>query len=421
MKPTRLTSLLHRPTLKDSVISIAGQVSAGLLGAVFFAIAARLLGVQDFGLFSLALATAIILKDIIDPGINAVLLRFVPAHRHTPQAASYIKYAALIKLGYFTLIIPPLLIFHRPLSLLIFKQPTLSLIPLTLALTLSLSLGFFISGIFQSHRRFLADAIFTISQPLLRLILLFGLYLTGSISVQALILTNLSAYLLVSLVALFALSLDFWKAHTPASVKTDTHGFLPPVILSTASNTLSDRVSLYLTNHFTSPFEVGILSSATQLFTPAKQIAGSLSNVLGTRFAAYKEPSQVLAYLRQSTALCLFLGLGLASTAIIAHPIVALVYGVDFLPAVPLFRLLAIAFGIFIFQVPFTSLLLYHHGRSDLLAKLSLVQLVLTFVANLYFLPRFGVIAAAYAFLTVMLINAALTVYLALAITRPKR
>ena len=97
-------AFLKTATLKDSLASMTGQVSAGILGAVFFAVSARLLGAEEFGIFSLALATAVIIKDIIDPGINSLLLRFVPASEPYSKALSFIKYALFLKIAYFAIV-----------------------------------------------------------------------------------------------------------------------------------------------------------------------------------------------------------------------------------------------------------------------------------------------------------------------------
>ncbi len=410
-------AFLKTATLKDSLASMTGQVSAGILGAVFFAVSARLLGAEEFGIFSLALATAVIIKDIIDPGINSLLLRFVPASEPYSKALSFIKYALFLKIAYFAIVFPVLLLLNRPFSLIVFQRLIFGLIPLTLLLSLALSAGYFISGIFQSHKRFFADAIFTFSQPLLRLVILIWVYFQGTITVQSLLVVNITAYLIVTLIALFFITTRFLQVSIPKLTKSQSHSFLPPIMLSTATGTLTDRLNLYITNYFANPISVGYLSAATQLFVPTKQIAGSLSNVFGSRFASFTNSNQTSRYLKLALGFSTFLGLGLISTSLIARPLILLVFGQEFIPAIPIFRLLTLAFALFLIQTPFTSMLLYAKSRPDLLAMIAVLQLIVTALANLILVPTYGTMGAALALILVMATSLLATLFAALTAT----
>lgn len=397
----KLLHLISSSTARDSFASLSGQVIGGVLGAVYYAIAARMLGVELFGILSLSIATASIIKDIIDPAINTALLRFVPGQKDQNTSDSFIKYSALIKLGYFACVIPLFIIFRHQATLIIFKQEYQWILFFTLALSLTYSLGSFISGILQSHRRFVPEAAFAISQPALRLILLLFLIVLNYLNLQSLLVISILATLLTSFIALFFMTTQFIHASISHHTRKHTHKFLPPMIISTATGSLTDRINLYLTNHYSSALQVGLLSSASQLFIPTRQISGSLSNVFAPRFSAFETQSQANQYLKKSLSLCLLLVLGLLSTSIIAHPIILMVYGEAYLASIQIFRLYTVAYSLFLLQVPFSSMLIYFKGRSDTIALLGFFQLIVTVILNVILIPQFQAVGAVISFILV--------------------
>ncbi len=416
MPINKLLTLSKSQTAKDSLVSFSGQVSAGIFGAIFMALAARVLGKESFGIFSLALATAVIIKDIVDPGLNSVLLRFVPAQKDQKTANAFIRYAWVVKTIYYSVLIPLALIFSRFLSTIIFKRFYQNLIPLTLVLTLALSYAALVSGMFQSKKRFTADAFFTASQPLLRLTFLILLFSFHQISVQSLIIINFTAYFIITAIAIYNLTPQFIYSKLNPSQKSQANKFMAPVMLSTATGTLTDRINLYITNQYTNPAQVGLLAAAIQLFVPTKQIAGSMSNVFGSRFSGLTSDAQAFQYLKKTLFLVIFLALGLVSTGLIANPLISLIFGHEYLPAVTAFRILTLAFGLFLIQVPFSSMLMYYKGRSDILAHLAILQLITTFVTNIYLIPKLGINGAAWAFFVTILISASATMALSLTV-----
>lgn len=411
---SKLIKLTKSQTAKDTLASSLGQVFGAIGGAIFFAISARLLSVAEFGIFSLSLASAVILKDILGPAINSSLLRFVPSQDNHKSADEFIKYAGLLLIGYFFVTIPFFLLFQRTASLLIFKQVIFGLLPLTLILAVAFSYGSFISGVYQARKQFSRDAVYVISQPVIRLIILALVYYTSAISINSLLLVNITAYFLISTIGLWDIKPTFFSANISKSTRSKTNNFFPPLALSTGLATVTDRASLYITNYLTSAIQVGLLSVVNGLFTPTKQIAGTLNNVLGSRFSSFTHPDQTKSYLFKAISLTSLMALGLASTSLVAKPIIQLIYGSQYLAAVPVFRVFTLAYAVFILQIPFSSLLLYQKGRSDVVAAISVIQFVSTIILNIFFIKSHGLMGAAFAFLLVMILTALSTAFFAL-------
>lgn len=405
MPISRIKSALLSSTFRDSGISIAGQVTAGILGAIFFALAARILGRSDFGIFSLAYAAAIVLKDLVDLAANAALLRFVPGAQTHDQAQAFIKHIAFIKLGYFLILAPLLLVFIRPASFLIFQASYKELIILILLTALSLSFATLVSGIFRARRQFVTDAFMTATQPALRLLFLGIIILTHTTSIQSFLVANFIAYLFVSAVAIYKVGLSFLRAVVDKSVTAKVRAFLPPMVLATATGTLTEQANLFIVNAALGPAQVGLLSAVGRLFVPTRQIGGIIDSVFGSRFAAFDSRPKINAYLKQTLTLSSLMALALLITSVLAGPIVNIIYGLEYAASIPLFRVYTLAYALFILHIPFSAKLLYAKGRSDLLAGIWLVQLIITIIANLLLVPSLGLIGAGLAFAAVMVIN----------------
>ena len=420
MTINRITKLIKSSTARDSSLTIVGQISSAIVGAFFFAITARVLTITQFGIFSLALSTAVILKDILGPSINACLLRFVPGQK-TNIAHQYTKYMGLIIISYYAIVTPIFLIFNRFFSFVIFKQYIFSLIPIIIAIAISLSLAAYISGIFQARREFLSDSIFTIAQPAVRLALLLLIIYLNIVSIQTLLVINLTAYILVAAVSLYVLKPEFFMVKITKPTTIAANKFLPPMILSTGLSTLTDRINLYMINFFTGAAQVAHLATVSSLFTPTKQISGALGSVLGSRFASFDNQDSVSTYLKKSLLLTSVMAAGLVSMSFFAKPIITIIYGQQYAVAAPIFVTFTLAYGIFIFSVPFTSILLYYKGRSDVLASISALTLITTIIANFIFIPKHGALGAAYALLAVIILNSLLIAIFSLTTKRKTR
>ena len=400
----KILTALRTQTLRDTGISFLGQATASIAGLGFFVFTFRLLGERDFGIFSLAYSTAVILKDFVDPAINAAMMRFVPSAPNKHEADKYIKYAGLFKVSYFIVVIPLLLLFSRPFSLLVFKQQLLGLIPIILITAAGLSFAAFLSGVMRARKQFALESIYTFSQPLIRLILLGCLYLFNSISVVSVLTINVTAYLVTSAIVFYVISHDFVYVKLTTKTKKMVNKFLPPMVMASTTGTITDRVNLYITNYYLDLSSVGTLSAITRLFTPVPQLAGALDSVLGTRFSSFNTAQNANRYLKKAVAMSLLVGLGLIGSNLVINPILGF-FGPNVRSHKLVFTTLTVGYSLFLMQVPFISKLLYFKGRADLMARVSLIQFVCTIIFNILLIPQFGLLGAGLASIAIYTVS----------------
>lgn len=401
MSIQKILPLLKTKTLKDSTISFTGQMISSVLGLVFFGLALRFLGKSGFGLFSLAYTTAVILKDVVDPATNASLMRFLPALDSQKKQLKFIKTAFLFKLKYFLIITPVLLLGHHTFSWLIFKTYIPWAIPLIILTYLALSLGSFISGVLRARKQFLAESIFTFTQPLIRLLFFLSFLYLGVINPQTTLVLNLLAYIIVSTIGLYVVDPIFLSAKITSAIRQNYQHFIPSLIIANTAGTITNQLNLYITNYFASLSQVGVLSAVNRLFTPVPQFAGVLDSVLGSRFSSFGSIQSSSSYLKKSVGLSLLAGAALIIGALAFWPLLVLVFGPDLKEGVTIFYLMAFSYAIFLFQVPFSSQLLYFQGRSDVIAKISMIQFVITLVSTLFFIANYKLLGAGLAHLTI--------------------
>ena len=88
-------------TFRQSSITFTGTFVNGVLGAVFYILAARFLGPANFGLLSVAIAVLTLVSDIGDLGTDTGLVNFVSkyAHKKSTKAKKFLKLGLKIKLS----------------------------------------------------------------------------------------------------------------------------------------------------------------------------------------------------------------------------------------------------------------------------------------------------------------------------------
>src|SRR3972149_548105 len=86
-------------TFKQSLITFTGIAFNGGLAAVFYILAARFLGPENFGIVTISMAFMTLVSGIFDLGINTGLVRFVGKYikEESDKAKRFLKFGLEIK------------------------------------------------------------------------------------------------------------------------------------------------------------------------------------------------------------------------------------------------------------------------------------------------------------------------------------
>ena len=171
-----------------------------------------------------------------------------------------------------------------------------------------------------------------------------------------------------------------------------------PLGVSTMFSVINLRVGTVILEHYRSVVEVGLFGVAQRLITPLAYIVitlqAALLPVLARRVAnEYQMAREVLQWVLQW-----ILVVALLLVAIIeqwGRPIIALFFGTDYLPAVPVLRLLMISVP-FTFLINTASLSLFLTRKYRAFVVAWGCSSAVTIASNLLLVPRYGEAGVAY-------------------------
>lgn len=158
--------------------------------------------------------------------------------------------------------------------------------------------------------------------------------------------------------------------------------------------TLFDRLDVLMLSYFRQEYEVGLYGIAYIMIRPFEMIPQTLNVVFLPKVSKYTKKHEIFRYFRNTlkiTGLVAIVGL---VSVFIAKPVIVAFYGAEFLPSVKLFQILV---GAFVLLVILTPLSLVGHtiNKPQVFVLWSIINLVLNFIGNIMFIPKYGAIGAA--------------------------
>ncbi|KKQ96275.1 MAG: hypothetical protein UT23_C0036G0005 [Candidatus Woesebacteria bacterium GW2011_GWA1_39_12] len=151
---------------------------------------------------------------------------------------------------------------------------------------------------------------------------------------------------------------------------------------------------------------VGQYSIAQRLALFVTVLISSFSVVLATRLAAFDDREKEKGYVIKSTLATLLIVIGVIVWIIIARPFISLLFGVKYLPAVPIFQAFAASMVPFILATTPVTAIIYSMKKPIYIGYFSFFQLAAIFLLNLLLIPKIGPYGPLVAFFVVGLVLA---------------
>lgn len=389
-------------TATHSLSMITSTFINGVLGLLFFAVLARSLGPDDFGLFSICIATLTLLADIGDFGANTTLINFVSKYikENREKAFKFMKLALEAKLLSGFIFIFFGLIFAPFIANKILLKPEIT-IPLQLtSIGIIFALLFnFVTYNLQALQKFKSWGIVNIFANSLRLILLFVLIGTLSLNLNSIVIIYIASLLFGVIVGSFFLPLKFLSVRNEFSVNPDFFRFSKYVAIFIILAAISSRLDTFISARLLSKAEVGVYSVANQLSSIIPQLVFAIASVIAPKLKSYTEASQALNYLKKVQFLCI--GIAILSLFILpaASFLIPLVYGTQYQQSVQLFFILFCAQLLFLIAIPSNQAILYFFEKPSIYCISILLQLVIVAFFGIALISRFGTYGAAFTIL----------------------
>tara|TARA_Y100000034_G_C6853617_1_gene387569 strand:+ start:5 stop:1324 length:1320 start_codon:yes stop_codon:yes gene_type:complete len=384
--------------IKNSIYQFSTTLISKIGSLIFIVILARLLMPELFGLYSLALSTILLFASFADLGIDVTLVRFISnslGKNNKKKAKRYLVYLTKIKFIFvlitsFSLIILAKLLadnyYHKPIFLALIAGGTYIFM---------LSFVNFIESILHSVNKFkwplFRELFFQIIRFLLvPLIVLISLKYSVSNEINLfLIFSTLSFCYFLALIFIYLITrrkISFLKVKSEKikrAEKKEVKKFIFPLstmILSGIFFLYVDMVMLgrFVLAEFLSYYRVAfsLIASITPLIAFSVVLFPIFSRIKGKRLErALKKSIRITLLLSLTAAL---------ATLILAPIVVRIIFGKDYLTAVPILRLLSLL----LISGPLTAIYsdyIIARGKPGIVAKLLITSTILNITLN-YFL-----------------------------------
>lgn len=355
-----------------------------VFGLLTFAIMARLLGPNEFGVLMFWLSVATLLSLVANYGFTPYVLREIGADRTSANTVmGEVLSAKMLVCG--VIVLGSLLNFP-----LIAENVRAIFLLMTLAMLVD-SVTDFLNVGYRATNRFSAETRIATIASICQFFIV-----AGAIWYRSEILIAASAFLASRILVLLITWADQaqYFARLRPSPASQALGRLKAAFsyaYDFGLQSLIGQVDSLVLNYFVGPVAVGLHQAGIRIFLGGGQIANVLGNVFIPKLSSLQ--SEPLAFNRQAHMLqTAFLGSGAAfglTLAIGADPIVQLLYGSAYLALVPMLPWFGLLFFVRFFAAAY-GVLLTSAGKQSLRAKANLVHWLAILLAAWWLVPQLG-------------------------------
>ncbi len=365
--------------------------------SVLFIFIGRMLGPADAGLFTLGIAYYTIIVALSTFGLHELLVREISPRRD--ESGRYLLNYLLIRLFITALLYA---------GLLAFLQLDLPYSDEAKTVILIMALGVFPEAVFS-----LCQALFSAHELLF--VPTIGAFINSAVTIGLGFwllfnegqVTSVAWFMPIANMAgllIFPIALVWLFKRVPQSAAISFSwsftrvqlGFTPGFILLGIFATLNFQADTFIISMLLPEEDLGFFGAAQTLVTGFLLIPAAIRMALYPIMARYRqEDERKLAQVyRKSGQYLLILGLPLAvGVTLLAEPLIVLIYGADFLPAVPVLQLMIWAVVVVVLTIPVARMMLVYNYQSAA-GWTRGIGMGASVVLNLLLIPVFGIVGA---------------------------
>lgn len=382
-------SILKTQTIKDGLLVGVGTFFTAFFGFLFTILMARSLSPDQFGVFSALTSLVAILYSLGDLGVGPAIINFLPRHKDMElkiiSTSFWFQYVVglLIALTFWSL---------AKYSHVIVPGSVSGHFYLIGSLVFNYILIGWAQAVLTAKKSFLKISLSQIIDSLIKIVTVYILYKTSGLSISLSLLMNaISVCLALFLVFwkdLFSIPLAFSK-----KVFTDLYHYSKWIAISRLFSVFYSKVDILLLNLIGTSFQAGIFAASSRITLLFAIVVTSLGSVINPRFARFKTKKEFLGYTKKVFFLISGLAFVLLLTVVFADKIISFVFGAGFFESVRVFELLSLSMIPFLYSAIFTAAILYTFQLSSFYALLTFINLGITVLVNLFFIPKIGYFA----------------------------
>ncbi len=375
---------------------VGGNALATSISGLALILVSRLLGPSKFGDFSIGFALILVLIRLNDFGLNAALQKFLPSTKSEDAKNKIISYVTFLKIvancvmTVIAFILTPLLSNYLHLT---------SPLILQLAVLLALATVSYehVIAILQSLHLFSQVVMMNFIQATTKLLGFIAFWLIGMNNVNAVFGWYGIAPLFSALIGWRFL--PKWIHITIHNTFSTEHTLIKNMALHSAVGFVAagviDNVDIFFVQRYLSSYETGLLGGLSRISMLLLLVAYSLANVLNPRVARYKQKTDLFNYYKKALVVALVCFFGMIAFIPFAKPLIWLTIGPDYVDGTSYLLILMAASFITVAAIPFQAL--FYSFKADWYFSVSgIMQLVIVVLGNMFFVPLFGLAAAAW-------------------------
>lgn len=378
----------------------------------------RTLSKEWYGIFTLTTLVLSTVAEMSDFGLNAGLLRFAPYYIATNQSDKLkqlvktiwqwrISLSATLTVGGIAL--------SYPIARYIFGQPDLSrhIAFAFLGVGGVILLGF-VSTYLQASQRFAYNATM---QSLKGIIRLAGVALGIVLHITSLT-WYVGVYLIVPwilfLISYRVLPQGFYQVHIEGEVKDKLHSQLKSfsfwLTIASLTSIVASRVDQAMVSSLLGLEQVAVYTVAYQFIQLYPLLWQSISSVLTPKLASVTTKAAAVQLITRTLK---WIFPVLVALGVVIYPsqyLIVLLFGHGYAAAMPVYIVLSYGILFNLLAIPF-SLVITIFNKTSLTAAAGVLQLVANMLLNFIFIPRYGVMGAAYTFACSILLSLAYSIF----------
>jgi O-antigen/teichoic acid export membrane protein len=178
---------------------------------------------------------------------------------------------------------------------------------------------------------------------------------------------------------------------------------------------LATRIDLALIGAFSDAMGLGLYSAAQKVIGLMTVAVVSYSSVLFIEMSAAPSPASLSVKRKEAFAIVIAVVIGIGIAALLADPLIPLLFGDKFIGAVPVFRIMCLGLAFVVAAFP-TNGTLFARNRSFAFPVMSGISIAVLVPANVILVPSYGPVGAAVAYTlgtaAAFLVSVGLTLFL---------
>lgn len=384
---------------------LAKSVTA-ILGALLTVLLARLLNPDGYGLLFLALSFFAVAKIFSKAGIAASSAKYITEYKEKqPEQVPNIIRIGFKYVFFLSLAVSVIILLGRALFSEVISEPGLApFLALGAVFVFSKTMHHFARKMLQAHENIADAAKISIVSSVLRFVLAIGLVVAGFGALGALVGYVISALVaaLIGLILVYYLYLkgEGQRQRPVDGLRRRIAEYAFPLTATNSATAINSHLDTLLVGYFLNPAAVSYYALSKQIVrfveTPASALGFTLAPTFSAGKVADNNTNPGRTYERALTNILLFYLPAAAGLILVAEPVITLIFGTDYVGAIPVLQVLGI-YTILMASNYVAASALDYLGRARDRAIIKTITSVLNFGLNLVLIPIFGVVGAAVA------------------------